>query len=114
MPQVENLSQIKQQIVLLDEDAKRDLANFLAEELNGKISARDDAEFSDAERRRQLEWIKANREKFAGKYIALSADKLVGEGATRREAKEKAIENGCRNPFLTFVYSENDIPFGGW
>lgn len=107
--QTETLTQIKNQIVLLDEDSKRDLADFLAEELEGnKQSAV--LPISDRERQEQIEWLKANREKYAGKYVALHGSELVGEGKTLREAREKAKENGFPNPFLTFVYSENDIP----
>ncbi len=62
----------------------------------------------------QLEWLKENREKYAGKYVALEKHKLVGIGKTLREVKEKAKENGFEKPFITLVYSENDVPFGGW
>lgn len=111
--QTETLNQIKRQIVLLDDNSKHDLAEFLAEELksqNEKVYS----ESSEDERNRQLNWLKENREKYAGKYVALVGDKLVGEGKTLREANEKAKENGAENFFITFVYSENDIPFGGW
>lgn len=114
MQQIENLNQIKQQIVLLDEDEKQDLADFLADELKNKIITENAPAFSDEERRQQLEWLKANREKYAGKYVALSAAELIGEGKTLREAREQAKQKGFQNPFVTFVYSENDVPFGGW
>ena len=111
--QTETLAQIKQQIVLLDKDSKRSLADFLAEELKSK------AEFSvsptaDEDRQSQTEWLKQNREKYAGKYVALQGNELVGEGKTLREAREQAREKGFQNAFTTLVYSENDIPFGGW
>ena len=111
--QIETLTQIKQQIVLLDEDAKQNLAEFLAEELRSEDKS-PAQNFSDEERQNQLEWLKQNREKYAGKYVALAGNELVGEGKTLREANEKAKAKGFRNPFLTFVYSENDVPFGGW
>jgi hypothetical protein len=111
--QTETLTQIKQQIVLLDEDSKKDLAEFLAEELESKkesvaLPVEDEAGQS------QIEWLKENREKYAGKYVALHGSELVVEGKTLREAREKAKEKGFQNPFLTFVYSESDVPFGGW
>lgn len=111
--QTETLTHIKQQIVLLDEEAKQDLVEFLAEELRGEHKTPTQT-FSDEERQSQLEWIKDNREKYAGKYVALAGNELVGEGKTLREANEKAKAKGFRNPFLTFVYSENDVLFGGW
>ena len=114
MQNVEHLSQIKQKIVLLDENEKRNLAEFLADELEKSQPVQTTLIPSDEERQQQLEWLKTNREKFAGKFIALSGNDLVGEGETFREARERALENGYQNPFVTFVYSETDVPFGGW
>jgi hypothetical protein len=111
--QTETLMRIKQQIILLDEDSKKDLAEFLAEVIDGeKESVR--SPMSGEIGQSQIEWLKENREKYAGKYVALNENTLVGEGTTLREAREKAKEKGFQNPFLTFVYSENDVPFGGW
>ncbi len=68
---------------------------------------------------KRMDWVKANREKYARQYVALIENKegeieLVGAGKTHKEAKEKAIKNGAANSFITFFYSENDVPFGGW
>lgn len=109
--QTETLTQIKQQIVTLDAESKRDLAEFLAEELESKTES---ALASDEERRAEIEWLKRHREEYAGKYVALHGSQLVGEGATLREAREQAKTKGFQNAFTTFVYSENDVPFGGW
>jgi hypothetical protein len=109
--QTESLTQIKQQIILLDEKAKQDLAEFLAEELNQKSEV---FSVTDEERQSQIEWLKRNRETYAGKYVALVGGELAGVGETLREANEQAKSKGFQNAFLTFVYSENDVPFGGW
>jgi hypothetical protein len=111
--QAENLTQLKRQIVLLDAESKQNLAQFLAEELSSENESVS-SPVSDEGRQSQIEWLKQNREKYAGKYVALSGNELVGEGKTLREAREKASEKGFPNPFVTFVYSENDVPFGGW
>ena len=79
MQQVESLIQIKRQIVLLGENEKQDLAEFLAEELSGNFKSRNHESVSDEERRLQLEWLKVNREKYAGKYVALSGNKLAAK-----------------------------------
>jgi len=111
--QTETLTQIKQQIVLLDKSSKQNLADFLAEELKNKNDSLS-LPASDEDRLSQIEWLKQNREKYAGKYVALHGNELVGKGKTLREAREQAKENGFQNPFAIFVYSENDVPFGGW
>lgn len=111
--QTETLTQLKQQIVSLDNESKKDLAEFLSNEIYQESDV-ESVQTSDEERQMQLEWLKDNREKYAGKYVALEKDKLVGIGKTLREAKEKAKENGFDKPFVTLVYSEFDVPFGGW
>ena len=68
---------------------------------------------------KRMDLIKANREKYARQYVALIENKqgrieLVGTGKNYKKAKENAIKNGAENPFITYFYSENDIPFGGW
>lgn len=111
--QTESLSQIKHRIVSLDEDSKRELAEFLASELSPN-SESVIATITDEDRQLQLQWLMANRERYAGKYVALSGDTLVGEGKTFREASDAARTNGYSEVFVTVIYSENDLPFGGW
>jgi hypothetical protein len=111
--QTETLTQLKKQIVSLDDESKKDLAEFLSNEIHQESDS-EMIQTSNEERQMQFEWLKENREEYAGKYVALSKDKLVGIGKTLREAKEKAKENGFDKPFVTLVYSENDVPFGGW
>src|SRR6266850_910364 len=53
----------------------------------------------EATRERRLDWLKAHREEYAGQYVAMAGDVLVGHGRTIREAHERAKENGVENPF---------------
>jgi Family of unknown function (DUF5678) len=59
-------------------------------------------------------WLKAHREEYAGQYVALDGDRLVGTGATISEAHEQARQQGVERPLLTRISSANDAPFGGW
>jgi len=68
----------------------------------------------DAERERRLNWLKSHREEYAGQYVALAGDTLVGHGRTIREAHEQAKEKGVENPFLVRLTSESEILFAGW
>jgi hypothetical protein len=61
----------------------------------------------------RINWLKENREKYAGKYVALDGNKLVGIGQTIREANEQAQANGVKSPFLIRVSGENEILSGG-
>lgn len=68
----------------------------------------------DAIRERRLEWLKAHREEYAGQYVALAGDVLVGHGRTIREAHEQAKEKGVENPFLVRLTSESEVLLAGW
>ncbi len=87
--QTETLTQLKQQIVSLDKESKKDLAEFISNELHQESDSKI-VKISDEERHVQLEWLKENREKYAGKYVALEKNNLVGVGKTLREASESA------------------------
>ena len=65
-------------------------------------------------RQRRLQWLKSYREKYAGQYVALDGDVLVGHGRTIREAHDQAKERGGRQPFLIRVSSETEVLFAGW
>jgi len=110
--QVEALKQIKRQIVLLDPESKRELADFLQHTVEDSSDALP-THISDADRHAQTEWIKTNREKYAHRYVALEGTELVGSGKTFSEAKQEATEKGFPNAFVTYVFSEKDVVSGG-
>ncbi len=107
---VEVLDKIKKQTAVLSDLEKSALANYLLEETRKKIFVKTEDEET---KNFQLEWLKANREQYAGKYVALNGDILVGCGATIKEAKEQAQQNGAENPFLIRVFSEETIVSAG-
>ncbi|MEK6303348.1 MAG: DUF5678 domain-containing protein [Acidobacteriota bacterium] len=68
----------------------------------------------DGTRERRLEWLKSHREEYAGQYVALAGDVLVGHGPTIREAHEQAKQKGVEDPFLVRLTSESEVLFAGW
>ena len=68
----------------------------------------------DEARQRRLEWLKSHREEYAGQYVALAGDVLVGHGPTIREAHEQAKQKGVEHPFLVRLTSESEVLFPGW
>jgi hypothetical protein len=91
--------------------------SFAAEEIEERIEeGRNswDRDVNESKRRQQLEWLKAHREEYAGLYVALDGDRLVGKGKTILEARAQARQNGVENPFLMRMTSENEILPGGW
>lgn len=99
---------------------KRKLRQILDVELEQHAKANDRAlptqseNDDDEARERRLEWLKSHREEYAGQYVALSGDVLVGHGPTIREAHEQAKQRGVENPFLVRLTSESEVLFAGW
>ena len=98
---VEVLDSIKKQASILTRQEKFALANFLLEQ-----TKQDNEKDANA---RQLEWLKENRDKYAGQYIALDGDVLVANGATIQEVRQKAKEKGAKKPFIFKVFAEETI-----
>ena len=111
--QTQSLSQIKQQIVLLDPNSKRELAEFLAHEIDSEAPNRP-VLHSDEDRQAQLEWLKANRERYKDRYVALVGNRLIAERSTFADARGAAKELGSPDAFITYVFAEDAEPFGGW
>jgi hypothetical protein len=69
---------------------------------NGKPKADDDL---------QLEWLKANRDNYAGKYVALDGDVLVAHAGTLPEIR--TLTKGQNNLFIVKVFAEETIISAG-
>lgn len=118
----QEISALKEQLALLTPQEKIELAEFLTEQAASSPSC--DAPGTRAinanqntaalRREQHLAWLKAHREDYAGKYVALDGERLVGCGASIRDAHEQARRAGVDQPFLVHVSSVNEAPFGGW
>lgn len=62
---------------------------------------------------RQLEWLKANRDKYAGKYVALDGDVLLAHAETMKEIREQTNGNDAKNIFIVKVFAEETIVSAG-
>lgn len=59
-------------------------------------------------------WIKENKHKYAGKYVALKDGKLIALGRTIKEADQAARAKGVNDPLLHYILPADYIPWGGW
>jgi coproporphyrinogen III oxidase len=112
----ELLETIKQQTEALTPQEKSELAQHLLQQANERerVAIAHFDEVDDEIRQRRLEWLKAHREEYAGQYVAMDGEVLVGHGATIGEAHGQAKLKGVRSPFLARVTSENEVLFAGW
>lgn len=118
----EQLTALNDQLASLTPQEKAELAKFLSGQAESNASRGEtatgasgsDPNDSALKRCHHMAWLKAHREEYAGKYVALDGDRLVGSGSNIREADEQARREGVDRPFLVHVSSENDALFGGW
>lgn len=90
-------------ITLLDEKSVKKSEDHPTE----KIAAGNDA------KARQLEWLKTNRDKYAGQYVALDADVLVAHATTMKEIRQKLNGKNAANIFIVKVYGEETVLSAG-
>src|SRR5262249_50826744 len=83
----EQLDLLKEQLAPLSPQEKLELARFLTEQVKldqSTIQSGVQADQTDADvkRAQHMAWLIAHREEYAGRYVALDGDRLVGAGAT--------------------------------
>lgn len=61
----------------------------------------------------QLEWLKANRDEYAGQYVALEADVLIAHADTIQEVRQQLQGKDVSNIFIVKVYAEETILSAG-
>lgn len=102
---VEILEDLMEQTEKLSPQEKRVLARRLFE--SAERSSESDlglsAESREEKRLLRDRWMKANREKYGGIYVALDGDKLVGTGKNYAEAVAKAKNAGIPDAVVDIV-----------
>lgn len=116
-----NLDVLKQQIATLSRPEQVELSQFLArqvvQDVKQSAPSPPSPEIEKRERDRQLraEWLKLNGAKYAGLYVALDGDRLLGTGKNYPEAYETAKQAGVKNAYVDYVYpADYEGEMGGW
>jgi len=65
-------------------------------------------------RRREQEWLRLNGPRYAGQWVAIEGDELVGQGENAKEALQQARAAGVQHPLVMHIPKERPLPFGGW
>jgi len=103
---------------LLPEDKER-LREWLDEQK--KQNGRQQDEETHEERLKRIEethkkihaWMKENRSKYVGEWVALDGDRLVAHGKDGDEVSKELKAANTKSPFFSFI-DDDDIPFAGW
>ncbi len=59
-------------------------------------------------------WIKENKHKYPGNYVALKDGELIAVGRTIKDADLAAKAKGVNDPLLHYILPDNYEPWGGW
>ena len=65
-------------------------------------------------REREQEWLRLNGPRYAGQWVAIDGDELVGQGDNARAVLLRARANGVQHPLVIQIPKESPLPFGGW
>lgn len=105
------LENLKEQTEQLTPREKQELAEFLQESAKKASEAVDSngqdlglpADNKQEARRLRDKWMRENREKYGGLYVALDGDKLIGTGKNYPEAADLARKAGIKDAFVDFL-----------
>lgn len=62
---------------------------------------------------RQLDWLKAHRNEYAGKYVALDGEVLLAHAETIKEIREQIKNHDGKDIFIVKVFAEDTIVSAG-
>jgi hypothetical protein len=104
------LNEIKQQVMLLSEEDRKDLTTFLL----AQADANNGAQTEPRDFSRDMEWIRHNSQSYRGQFVSLKEGQLLAHGSKEREVWQAAVSAGISNPFLAYIETEAEATFGGW
>jgi hypothetical protein len=113
---VQSLDALKQQSSLLTAQEKIELAEYLLRQAKQSSPETASGKVGDETKRRlRREWLAAHGETYAGQYVALDGDRLIGTGKNYTEAAAAAKRAGVSDAYIDYIHPPEGVGFiGGW
>ena len=78
------------------------------------IASKDESGRGYNPRTKERQWLRDHSAPYAGKYVAIEGDALLGAGDSVKEVMEQARAKGVGLPLVHYVPAEPDLPSAGW
>ena len=93
---------LEQTLKLEDGNGSSDLSRVLSKNLPLK------------DRSREAEWLRENRDEYAGLWVALDGDSLIASGDDLKRVAETARQRGVPDALMMRVEPRGSLPFAGF
>ena len=115
---IELLQTIKQQLTQLNWQERGEIESFLREQRQQDQAVAESVTTSASpadKRQLRAAWLQAHRAEYAGQYVALDGDQLLGTGQTYPEAAQQAKAAGVADAYIDYVYPADFVgEVGEW
>jgi hypothetical protein len=111
------LEQVLEAVRSLPRDDRRRLYEWLQEQERKDLleAEREEKLKRDLERfRKTREWLRENRAKYMGQWVALDGDRLISHGTDGLKVHAEAKAAGIETPLLEHIVEEKERFCGGW
>ena len=112
------LEQVKNTILTLPHEDRKQLQQWLDEQARkdaNHIAPKESLEDRLTRYKQTEKWLRENREKYLGQWVALEGDRLIAHGIDALKVHAEAKAAGIAIPFVEHIVEDDDRPFfAGW
>jgi hypothetical protein len=111
------LEQVKNAILTLPHEDRKHLQQWLDEQARkdaGQAAQKESLDDRLALYKQTEKWLRENREKYMGQWVALEGDRLIAHGPDALKVHAEAKAAGIAVPFLEHIVEEDKNFWAGW
>ena len=111
------LEQVKNTILTLPHEDRKQLQQWLDEQARkdaNHVVQKESLEDRLARYKQTENWLRENREKYLGQWVALEGDRLIAHGTDALQVHAEAKAAGIEIPFIEHIVEEQEPFYAGW